>query len=88
MKPTLPDSVNIRPTKLYRLRSDLCREALVICLSAGVKPGEVLWLAGSRPSSLGGYLGHFFQTYVQVNGYSPTGKDWPNMPMDYFEAID
>lgn len=81
------DTVNIRPTKLYRLRDDLPHEEMVICLARGITPGEVLWLVGNRPSSLGGYIGHFRQTYTQRNGYSPTGKSWPNMPMRYFEEI-
>jgi hypothetical protein len=80
------DTVNIRPTRLYILRDDLPREEMVICLAAGIKPGETLWLVANRPSSLGGYIGTFRQTYQSRPGYlSPTGKLFGNMPMRYFK---
>ena len=36
-----------------------------------IPAGTVLWMHGSRPSSMGGYIGTFSRTYQQANGYSP-----------------
>lgn len=64
--------MNITPSKLYRCKSQqLVRQELGSLISLG--PDEVLWMYGSRRSSLGGYIGIFSRTYTQINGYSPTG---------------
>jgi len=36
--------------------------------------GDVLWLHGSRRSSLGGYIGQFSKTYSHYGGISPRGE--------------
>ena len=38
-----------------------------------IPAGTVLWMHGSRPSSMGGWIGTFSRTYQQANGYSPNG---------------
>jgi hypothetical protein len=72
-------------TKLYKMRDDLPHEERVIVRAAGIGPDDILWCEGNRPSSLGGYLGTFRQTYQSRPGFlSPTGQTFNNMPMRYF----
>lgn len=85
------DTVSIRPTKLYRLRDNLPHEEMVVCLAAGIRPDEILWLVGNRRARsrlLVEYYGEFRQTYKQAMGYSPTGTTWKNMPMRYFVPVE
>lgn len=81
------NNVTVKFTKLYRLREDLSQEEKVICLAAGIVPGEILWCLNNRPSSLGGYIGNFARTYKQAYGYSPGAVEFKNMPMRYFEQV-
>jgi hypothetical protein len=79
--------MTIHVPKLYRTRDGLTGQELAIVLAEGIAVDEILWCVCNRPSSLGGYLGTFRQTYRQINGFSPTGREWRNMPMRYFQAV-
>ena len=65
----------IQPSNLFRLTT-------IIPLVA--QPGDILWLIGSRKSSLGGYIGNFEHTYKHrgTNTYSPDGRKVPHIPMN------
>lgn len=80
-------SASVAVPKLFKLRADLTLEEATIVSAAGLEAGEVYWLHGSRPSSLGGYLGTYSPTYRQANGYSPTLHTISNMPTRYFQPV-
>ncbi len=73
--------MNIRTTRLYRVKQNIPMMA---------QKDDILWLVGSRKSSLGGYIGNFQRTYEHSNNttYSPNGTPVDNIPMFYVEAID
>ena len=74
--------------KLYRMRANLPQDAHLAAVRAGIVPDKVYWLVSSRPSSLGGYLGHFEGTYEQALGVSPNGITiCRNLPMLYVIAV-
>jgi hypothetical protein len=77
--------MTIKPSRLYRMRDDLPHDEAVICLAAGIKRGQILWCDGNRPSSLGGYIGNFRDTYTHALGTSPGSKRFDNFPMRYFD---
>lgn len=78
----------VRTTRLYRLRDNLSHDEMVHALAVlRMKPDEVYWLNGSRPSSLGGYIGNFEGTYLHRGSYSPNGRPYPNTPMEFLTEV-
>ena len=73
--------------RLFVLRDDLNHEETVAALCAGIEPERVYWLHGSRPSSLGGYLGRYSGTYEHSMGISPNECFLVNIPTRYFKAF-
>ncbi len=51
-------------------------------------PGMILWMHGSRKSSLGGYIGTFSFTYEQKYGLSPKPGKVFMMSTDHVEAAE
>lgn len=71
----------VKTTRLYRVTTSI---------PMGPRRGTVLWLVGSRPSSLGGYIGNFEHTYEHTGNpglYSPNGNPVRNLPMHLVEPI-
>jgi hypothetical protein len=78
--------MNLRSDKLYRVLS-----IQVVAPDYGplltLEPGTILWMHGSRPSTLGGYIGTFSTTYTQMNGFSPN-HDRFQLKTEHVEPID
>ena len=69
---------------LFKLRDGLDRDEFVAAYAGcGLRAGIVYWLVGSRPSSLGGYIGTFRDTYRHGDNTSPGPKEFANVPMRY-----
>lgn len=80
----MPSADTVRPTKLYRLITPgICRYTSPM---KDIEPGAILWLHGSRPSTLGGYIGTFSETYVQMNGHSPRAGTF-TMSLEHVEPV-
>lgn len=77
----------IQTTRIYRLRDDLPHDEAVAARCAGLEAGKLYWLDGSRPSSLGGYIGQFRGTYAHGWHRSPNWSSFPNIPMRYVEEV-
>lgn len=77
--------MNIKPSRLYRLKDELPHEEFVAARVAGIEPGKTYWMEGSRPSSLGGFIGTFRDTYEHSLGVSPGSREFRNIPTRYME---
>lgn len=78
----------IATSQIRKLRDDLPREDYVAALCAGLKPGQLYWLLGSRPSSLGGFLVTLCETYEHAGRLSPKGTPIENIPSRYLEVVN
>ena len=80
--------MDIKPTRLFRLRTDIPHDERVAAICAGIQDDQLYWLVSSRPSSLGGYIGWFATTYRHAMGISPQHTVCKNLPMRYMQAVE
>lgn len=81
------DTVTVRTPYLYVMRDTMPREDAIAARMAGIEPGRVYWVHGTRRSSLGGCLAQVSTTYRQPAGYSPGKPVCDNLPLRYLKAI-
>ena len=75
----------VQTTKLYRVKTVQVVRPDVGPLKT-IEAGMILWMHGSRKSSISGRIGTFSETYEQANGLSPKAASF-EMKTEHTEPV-